>query len=92
VKSLIILIPALLSLAFVASGCVSMSYSSTVSNGQVKQRICAQGDCRSLIGLGTIDYNHDSKTITVTCEGREAITFAADQIRGYNCDAGTLIQ
>ncbi len=78
-------------LSLISIGCVSMSYSSSMSNGEVKQTICAQGECRTLYGMGRIDYDHNAKTVTVTCRGADPVVFAANQVQSYSCSNGSVV-
>lgn len=74
------------------TGCVSMTYSSSVVNGKVKSTICSDGECRTLYGLGRIDYDHKSQTVTITCQGKPSVSYYANSIKKFDCDSNRIIE
>ena len=78
-------------LIIVLTGCESISYTTSYNNGFITSEVCSNGDCHTLIGAGTIVYNFNNDTITVSCFNYHPFQYNTSSYRGYNCNTQSFI-
>ncbi len=69
--------------AFLISCIATSTYSSSMSNGMVKQELCFNGKCQKLLGLGRIYVN--AGMVTVQCNSGTMFQYDYTEYKGYNC-------